>query len=93
MEVIYNSEQFFIIILFAIWFFIVSEGIEAKASILLYIQFILLIPLMIWSSANAYIQSIPLGYIFTFTLLLIGSGIIAYGWHIQLSDNEKRRNK
>lgn len=90
MEVTYNSEQFFIIILFAVWFFIVSEGINAKASILLYIQFLLLIPLMIWSSANAYIQSIPLGYVFTVTLLLIGLGIVAYGWNMQIADKEKR---
>lgn len=68
-ELIFNQTQFFIIFMFAIWIYISMLGYERDDVLLLYIQFFVLLPLVLMLLADAFLKGTVLGYGVSFSLL------------------------
>lgn len=68
-EFFFNNTQFFMIFIFAIWIYISMLGYERDDTLLLYVQFFVLIPLVLMLLADAFLKGTVLGYGVGFSLL------------------------
>jgi len=61
-EVLFGESQFFLIFMFALWVYISLIGYENNDSNLLWIQFFVLIPLVLYVGSLAFFDGLTVGY-------------------------------
>lgn len=72
-EIFYNEIQFYILFNLLLWMFIFYLGYKKNIVSLFYIQFIVMLPMVLQLIHSSYIQGIPFGYALSFGLLLTSS--------------------
>lgn len=82
----FDESQFFIIILFALWTFLITKGLESRKIGLAYTQFIVMIPLFIITIAEGYFSGFVYAYLFGFAILISSIYVVFLGLVWKLND-------
>lgn len=90
-EYMYNDGQFYFLISFLLWIYIFYLGYLRGIKPLLYLQFIIVLPMTLQLIHSSYIQGIPFGYALA-TGLILTSGYYTF-MPLKMALSKKKEGK
>lgn len=85
-----NDTHFYILFMFATWVYVSLMGYEHDDTLLLYIQFFVQLPLVLYLGSIAFFDGLVLGYGITFSLLCASIYFIFLGTAFSYEDRKKK---
>jgi len=84
----FDENQFFLILMFSFWCYLLYIAQDKNAKYIYYMQFIVHIPLLLYVSSIAWLNTITMGYIFAGMITLISVYFLFVGLKIKVSNED-----